>query len=134
MSWVRFGSVCGNAFPPNELNDVCPDDKCPGSDLYIFERGENEVECCGCAFGEYFFGNEEQMLDHIDRHVAAGHHVRRSLLRDPSKFNPGSSLRTMSAKEFSSELWARARELNVKDISSLFKIAEELQQKDRKHR
>ncbi len=137
MSWVRFNSVCQNGLPPNPLNEVCPDDKCPGSDVYIFDIGPVEgiegdmVECCGCAFG-HFMGTEEQMLDHIDKHLEAGHHIRPSLMRDPSKFNPGSSLRNIPAVEYQTKLWAKLKGKSVATLSELFKAAEELNQELRK--
>lgn len=84
MSWCRWGSPCDFTFPPGlyQVDVDCAKNGCKGSSLYIYEQGDNEFCCCWCILRDDdrdFVGNEDEMLAHIDEHVAAGHHVRQSL-------------------------------------------------------
>ena len=84
MSWCRFGSRCWATIPVLVANVSCKED-CPGSDLYVFEHVSGSFVCDMCLLdskGRRFeAATEEAMLDHIEQHVAAGHHVRPSLRR-----------------------------------------------------
>lgn len=89
MSWCRWGSPCASSMPQYECDTKC--EKCPGSDLYIYDCGDgDEVKmcCCSCLFhpkGEDFFADENGMINHIEEHVSAGHHVRPSLRRNADR-------------------------------------------------
>lgn len=85
MSWVRMGSPCwsgGTGFACDE----CPD--CPGSSVYVYEEGDDRVVCCMCALSENDPTlTEDGMREHLRAHVAAGHHVRKSLLMTDEEYN-----------------------------------------------
>lgn len=91
MSWCRWGSKCTWTTPPLSDDTGCPEGLCPGSDLYIYEADHGLV-CCGCRLSEdgddYVCDTADGMRDHIELHVAAGHHVRASL-RHGAKREPG---------------------------------------------
>jgi hypothetical protein len=78
MSYARFG--------------------CDRSDVYVFMHAHGFLECCGCVlqervwvdklgsfFGFYMkavgekiqteFHSTKEMVEHLQRHIAAGHHV-----------------------------------------------------------
>lgn len=86
MSWCRWGSLCDATFPYNyKVNEECKD--CPGSDVYIFESAtDGKFECCDCGLAnsdsDFRAGTAAEMLEHILKHEAAGHHVRRSLVAE----------------------------------------------------
>lgn len=86
MSWVRFASKCTWTIPPNPRNDVCPDWMCPGSSVYIYESVYPDgIVCCSCSlmkYEDFVAQTRDEMLDHIEEHVRAGHHVRPSLRRE----------------------------------------------------
>ena len=42
------------------------------SDVHVINAGER-VECCNCSLGPDFAGTREEMLAHLEAHVAAGH-------------------------------------------------------------
>jgi hypothetical protein len=44
------------------------------SDVHVINAGER-VECCNCSLGPDFAGTREEMLAHLEAHVAAGHKV-----------------------------------------------------------
>lgn len=63
------------------------------SDIYIYSHVEGYIECCACWLNdkleEYsLFGlsekitNDEQLEEHIDRHILAGHNVPIGLLQE----------------------------------------------------
>jgi hypothetical protein len=74
MAYARWSSFCDPA--------VCPN--CPSSDVYIYD-GEHGITCCGCYLrhdvaedGDWVytvFDTGEEMQAHLERHIAAGHHV-----------------------------------------------------------
>lgn len=58
------------------------------ADVYVFEHVGGGIECCGCwlADGEeqdWFYNAKtpRQMLEHLDRHEAAGHDVEIARIR-----------------------------------------------------
>lgn len=85
MSWCRFGSPCTGTMPTFKDDVECtPGGKCPGSDLYIFDSTSGGIECCFCRLfpkDDFVAQTQEEMIEHIEAHVAAGHHVRPSLRR-----------------------------------------------------
>jgi hypothetical protein len=92
MSWCRWGSPCDFTFPIGVYKaDVeCAANGCPGSDLYIYEDCDDRFICCGCRFNpddEFVAKSVDEMLDHIEAHHLAGHHVRQSLLRGKSEIS-----------------------------------------------
>lgn len=86
MSWVRWGSRCHQGYPFRE-DTACDPAACPGSDVYVYDSGDGVV-CCECSLREAVDGwsgdhvalNEAAMVEHLKEHIAAGHHVPRSLL------------------------------------------------------
>lgn len=85
MSWTRFGSKCTGTIVPHPANDVCPPDTCPGSDVYVYHHVDGGFACCMCRLledplGEFRVDTEDEMIAHLHEHVAAGHHVRPSIL------------------------------------------------------
>lgn len=63
------------------------------SDLYIYSHIDGYIECCACWLNdkleEYsLFGlsekitNDEQLEEHLDRHILAGHKVPIGLLQE----------------------------------------------------
>ena len=78
MSWTRWGSSCGNSWPPHPANEVCKD--CPGSTVYVYESDKG-FECCGCnRLGDFTAKTRRRMKAHLKWHVSLGDHVRPSLL------------------------------------------------------
>jgi hypothetical protein len=56
MSWVRFGTE--------------------GSAVYVYDHVDGYIECCQCLFGGDFKAKDEiEMIAHLRKHQAAGHHV-----------------------------------------------------------
>ena len=46
------------------------------SDVYVFPSVGGWLECCGCILGEpWEHGSTQSMIDHLERHRAAGHEV-----------------------------------------------------------
>lgn len=88
MSWARFGSPCTNGMPYNPINEKCGKNPCPGSQVYVVDNIET-VECCGCILAKddepWFEGTPKEMIEHLRKHAAAGHHVRPSLLLDDNE-------------------------------------------------
>jgi hypothetical protein len=88
MSYVRWGSKCQNTIDEMPEDKACPDDTCPGSTLYIFDHCDGYICCCMCPLlktseplGEDFKAfSDAEMAAHLEEHVAAGHHVRLSVL------------------------------------------------------
>lgn len=95
MSWVRWGSKCQNTVVRMTADLACPWEACPGSSLYIYESVLDVFVCCGCSLNarrdsdgdhdDFTCKTRDEMLDHIELHVAAGHHVRPSLRRGASQ-------------------------------------------------
>lgn len=91
MSWCRWGSPCDFTLPPGlyKVDVACAENGCPGSSLYIYEGFDNAIHCCACRLqtddSDFVAKTEDEMLDHIEAHVAAGHHVRQSLRRGASR-------------------------------------------------
>lgn len=86
MSWARFGSKCQNTITPEPENAACAWKTCPGSDVYVYE-GDDGLRCDLCAllpgdFPRFVCKTGDEMRAHLREHVAAGHHVRPSLLVD----------------------------------------------------
>lgn len=62
------------------------------SDIYIYPHVDGYIECCGCWLNERLedtlFGlnekitNDEQLEDHLDQHLLAGHNIPENLLQD----------------------------------------------------
>lgn len=63
------------------------------SDIYIYSHIEGYIECCACWLNERLeeyslFGlsekitNDEQLEEHLDRHILAGHKVPIGLLQE----------------------------------------------------
>ncbi len=92
MSWCRWGSPCDFTFPMGLYKEdvACAEKGCPGSDLYIYESDAG-IECCACRLTGGWEGPDftaktpEEMADHIEEHVAAGHHVRQSLRKNATR-------------------------------------------------
>lgn len=87
MSWVRWGSPCWASVPAYSVNESCPRESCPGSDVYVYEHADGGFACCCCPL----LGGELEdfraldaagMRTHLREHREAGHHVRPSLLLD----------------------------------------------------
>lgn len=103
MSWTRWGSPCYFTMPPHlYVANECPN--CPGSSVYVYETGTDEkpeFECCACRLfdGEFRCATEEEMEQHLAEHVAAGDHVRPTLL-------PGASLEIRD--EWKGTVWDRS--------------------------
>lgn len=87
MSWIRWGSPCqaagciivGPCHPGIE--------KCPGSDVYVWEASDNLI-CCGCEFSAEGRSKDEArefMREHLREHVKAGDHVPLALYDDGLK-------------------------------------------------
>lgn len=87
MSWTRWGSLCTQTVVPMDEDLACPPETCPGSDLYIYESTDGFI-CCACPFGDgerdFVAATVDAMQNHIEDHVAAGHHVRPSIRRKRS--------------------------------------------------
>ena len=105
MSWCRWGSKCTNTatkaarefcglpVEPDE-NDACPDETCPGSDLYIVEELYRLICYCGVDEDGCFQISDpyvdknltlsreaaKLMAGHVLAHDASGDHVRKSIL------------------------------------------------------
>ena len=79
MSFVRWGSACGQWGRPND----CPEgEKCPGSSVYIYESVYGGIECCGCDVGDrHNFDTDAEVLVHLEAHRAAKHHVPERVMR-----------------------------------------------------
>lgn len=81
MSWVRWGSRCGQlSWPIEDAHDDCP-----GSDVYVYDDVTRGLTCCGCIMSadrSVSVKTEADMLAHLLEHDAAGHHVPRHLLRE----------------------------------------------------
>lgn len=63
------------------------------SDIYIYSHIEGYIECCACWLNERLeeqslFGlsekitNDEQLEEHLDRHILAGHNMPENLLQE----------------------------------------------------
>lgn len=62
------------------------------SDIYIYPHVDGYIECCGCWLNERLedtlFGlsekitNDEQLEEHLDQHLLAGHNIPEDLLQD----------------------------------------------------
>lgn len=62
------------------------------SDIYIYPHVDGYIECCGCWLNERLedtlFGlnekitNDEQLEEHLDQHLLAGHNIPENLLQD----------------------------------------------------
>lgn len=47
-----------------------------GSDVYVYPDIDGRLECCGCILGnQWSYPTAEAMIEHLDRHIAAGHTV-----------------------------------------------------------
>jgi hypothetical protein len=57
---------------------------CPGSSVYVYEHVNGQYVCDWCSLRsddeDATFPTEDAMVEHLRAHVAAGNHVRRSLL------------------------------------------------------
>lgn len=64
----------------------------PESDVYVFAHIAGGFCCCGCMLnGEQMYDNQAGMLDHLQRHIKAGHNVpARTLERLNKEINDGS--------------------------------------------
>lgn len=92
MSYVRWGSKCQDTIDAMPEDKACPDETCPGSRLYIYDgedaAGKDAIVCCCCPLapsdGDYpenFCAyNDTEMAEHLEQHIAAGHHTRLSVL------------------------------------------------------
>ncbi len=82
MSYVRWTSKCNDVFFMTHDPNRCPDETCPGSDLYIYDSVDDVIVCCGCPLQdtEFICTTGTQMAAHIEKHLAAGHHTRLSVL------------------------------------------------------
>ena len=61
-----------------------------GSDVYVFASTGGWVECCACplhpqAWGSYELHGADEVVAHLQEHVAAGHEVPADLL-DPATY------------------------------------------------
>ena len=44
-----------------------------GSNVYVFYHVHGGIACCGCSLdGDYRAASEEEMIEHLRRHVQAG--------------------------------------------------------------
>jgi hypothetical protein len=63
------------------------------SDVYVFAHVDDYVNCCGCALeGDSQLHSPEEVVEHLQKHVEAGHKVPADLLEldfyEPSDFGP----------------------------------------------
>lgn len=51
-----------------------------GSDVYVY-MGKDALACCGCFIGEQWnFYSTQTMVDHLEKHIAAGYNVPPTLI------------------------------------------------------
>jgi hypothetical protein len=88
VSWTRWGSLCTATVVPMDEDLACPPETCPGSSLYIFESADGGIVCMDCPLigvdHDFVAPSTDAMWDHLEDHVAAGHHVRPSIRRKRS--------------------------------------------------
>lgn len=64
------------------------------SDLYMFENVGGWIECCGCPFDDPWIvqlNSVEEALDHVTKHIRAGHNVPLGLEEAIKDENPWTS-------------------------------------------
>lgn len=57
------------------------------SDIYLFAHVGGYVQCCGCWLGdEWNLHSAQEVVQHLEKHVKAGHQVHPALL-DPEMYH-----------------------------------------------
>jgi len=62
-----------------------------GSDLYMFENTAGHIECSGCRFDDPWIvqlNSMDEVIEHIKKHIRAGHNVPLGLEEDIKQENP----------------------------------------------
>ena len=77
-----FGAATGEAVSWCRWGDRCDEHGCPGSDLYIYDASDDGIYCCACRLhdgDDFVTKTADEMRNHIEEHLLAGHHVSLSL-------------------------------------------------------